>query len=54
MSYSDSIPIASMNLNQMVDDAAEVSNYLRIKFHKEKIYILGHSPNTGLALTNLC
>jgi pimeloyl-ACP methyl ester carboxylesterase len=38
-----------MNLNQMVDDAAEVSRYLIDKFHKQKIYILGHSWGTLLS-----
>lgn len=43
ISYSKSIPVASMNLNQMVEDAAEVTRYLIKKFNKQKIFILGHS-----------
>ncbi len=43
MSYSKDVPVASMNLNQMVEDAAVVTRYLMNKFNKQKIYILGHS-----------
>ncbi len=43
MSYTKNIPVATMNLDQMVDDAAEVTRYLINKFNKQKIFILGHS-----------
>lgn len=43
MSYSANIPVASMNLNQMAEDAAQVTRYLMNKFNKQKIYMLGHS-----------
>ena len=49
MSYSENIPVASMNLNQLVDDAAGVTRYLMNKFQKQKIYILGHSWGTLLS-----
>ncbi len=49
MSYSKNIPVASMNLNQLVDDAAGVTRYLMNKFQKQKIYILGHSWGTLLS-----
>lgn len=43
MSYTKNIPVASMTLNQMVEDAADVTRYLLKKFGKKKIFILGHS-----------
>lgn len=43
LSYFENIPPESMTLSQFVDDAAEVTRYLIKKFHREKIYLLGHS-----------
>jgi pimeloyl-ACP methyl ester carboxylesterase len=43
MSYSGKIPATSMNLEQFIEDAAEVTQYLIKKFTKKKIFILGHS-----------
>ena len=43
LSYSKNISVASMNLNQLVEDAADCTRYLIKKFDKQKIFILGHS-----------
>lgn len=48
-SYSQSISPESMTLEQLTADGVEVSRYLTQKFHKQKIYILGHSWGTLLA-----
>lgn len=42
-SYSKNIPLSSMNVDQFVSDAIELINILRMKFNKEKIYLMGHS-----------
>ena len=47
-SYSSHISSESMTLDQLVQDGTEVSQYLMQKFHKQKIYILGHSWGTFL------
>lgn len=44
--YDDSIPVSSINLNQIVDDGIVITDYLRGKFGKEKIYIEGISWGT--------
>jgi pimeloyl-ACP methyl ester carboxylesterase len=50
LSYSSDITIASMNFNQLASDAIEVTNYLRKRFGKEKIYIMAHSGGTPISL----
>jgi pimeloyl-ACP methyl ester carboxylesterase len=37
----------SMNLPQMQQDALEVTNYLRTRFKREKIFVVGHSWGSG-------
>jgi pimeloyl-ACP methyl ester carboxylesterase len=43
LSYSGNIPPETMTLDQFVDDAAKVTQYLRNKFNRDKIWLLGHS-----------
>jgi len=43
LSYSGDIPPETMTVEQLVSDTLEVTNYLRDRFHKEKIYLMGHS-----------
>ncbi len=50
ISYSDSIPPESMNLEQMISDTLEVTNYLRDRFHQDKIYLMGHSGGTFIGI----
>ncbi|HLN00792.1 MAG TPA: alpha/beta hydrolase [Bryobacteraceae bacterium] len=40
----------TMNVAQMEQDTAEVVNYLRHRFHREKIFVLGHSWGSVLGL----
>ncbi len=42
-SYSSSIPQSSMTVNQFVEDAKEITEYLQNRFNQEKVYLLGHS-----------
>lgn len=48
LSYAKNIPSTTMTLQQFVEDAARVSEYLINKFNREKIYLLGHSWGTML------
>lgn len=50
ISYSKKIPAESMCINQLVDDAIAVADYLRERFKKEKIYLLGHSWGSLLGI----
>jgi pimeloyl-ACP methyl ester carboxylesterase len=50
LSYSPEISIESMTLEQLTSDAIEVTNYLRERFEKEKIYIMAWSGGTTIAL----
>ena len=50
LSYSSEVSLESMTLNQLVLDAVEVTNYLRIRFGKEKIFMMAHSGGTTIAL----
>jgi pimeloyl-ACP methyl ester carboxylesterase len=43
LSYSASIPRETMTIEQFVADTLEVTDYLRRRFGKEKIYLMGHS-----------
>lgn len=45
-SYSSSISYSSMTLSQQIADAHELTEMLKDRFDKEKIYILGHSWGT--------
>jgi pimeloyl-ACP methyl ester carboxylesterase len=49
-SYSPFIPIDSMNLNQFINDALEVILYLKLRFKKEKIILMGHSWGSALGM----
>ena len=48
MSYNKNIHKETMNLEQMISDTIAVTDYLRYKFNKKKIYIMGHSWGTFL------
>ena len=49
-SFSNNIPQESMNIQQFIDDTIEVTNYLRKKYQKEKIYLVGHSWGSLLGM----
>ena len=50
ISYNANIPPESMNLEQMLSDTKEVTNYLRKRFGKKKIYLMGHSGGTFIGM----
>jgi pimeloyl-ACP methyl ester carboxylesterase len=50
ISYNASIPPETMSLEQMISDTLEVTNYLRQRFGKEKIYLMGHSGGTFIGI----
>jgi pimeloyl-ACP methyl ester carboxylesterase len=50
MSYSADIDPSTMTLEQLVSDAAELSNYLRNTFDQDKIFLIGHSWGTFLGM----
>ena len=43
LSYSSDIPAEMMNAEQFISDTLAVTNYLRQRFGKEKIYLMAHS-----------
>ncbi len=47
-SYHKTIPKKSMTLTQIVKDGKVVSEYLKERFHKNKIYLQGHSWGTAV------
>lgn len=50
MSYSDDISPATMTVEQLISDAVAVTQYLRRRFDKQKIYLMGHSGGTFIGL----
>lgn len=50
ISFSPQIPKESLTLEQLATDAIEVTNYLRDRFKKDKIYVMAHSGGTAFAI----
>ncbi len=50
MSYSAGIPTESITLEQLISDTREVTNYLRMRFGHDKIYLMGHSGGTFIGI----
>jgi pimeloyl-ACP methyl ester carboxylesterase len=50
LSYSKAIPPETMTPEQMISDTKEITNYLRKRFGKEKIYLMGHSGGTFVGI----
>lgn len=50
LSYTPDVTLESMNFHQLTSDAIEVTNYLRKRFVKEKIYMIAHSGGTPFAI----
>jgi pimeloyl-ACP methyl ester carboxylesterase len=50
ISYSADIPGDTMTLKQMISDTLELTNYLRRRFEKDKIYLMGHSGGTFIGI----
>jgi pimeloyl-ACP methyl ester carboxylesterase len=50
LSYSPRIPPETMTLEQFIADTLSVTDYLRNRFSKEKIYLMAHSGGTFIGL----
>src|ERR1043165_3380637 len=50
ISYSPSIPRETKTSEQMISDTLKLTNYLRQRFGKEKIYLMGHSGGTFIGI----
>jgi pimeloyl-ACP methyl ester carboxylesterase len=50
MSFASDIPPETMTMEQLIADTIAVTNYLRHRFGKEKIYLLGHSWGSFLGI----
>ena len=50
ISYNADIPPETFTLDQMISDTLGVTNYLRQRFDKEKIYLMGHSGGTFIGI----
>jgi pimeloyl-ACP methyl ester carboxylesterase len=50
LSYSADIPRESMTLEQMLSDTKELTNLLRRRFGKEKIWLMGHSGGSFIGI----
>ncbi len=50
LSYDSDIPADTMTIEQFIDDTLTVTDYLRERFNEDKIYILGHSWGSLIAL----
>jgi pimeloyl-ACP methyl ester carboxylesterase len=50
LSYDPDLPPEAMTIEQFIDDTAAVTDYLRDRFRQDKIYLLGHSWGSFIAL----
>ena len=50
LSYSTGVPTETITSEQLISDTLEVTNYLRNRFGKEKIYLMGHSGGTFIGI----
>jgi pimeloyl-ACP methyl ester carboxylesterase len=50
LSYSADVRPESVNPEQLVSDTLELTNYLRRRFGREKIYLMGHSGGTFIGM----
>jgi pimeloyl-ACP methyl ester carboxylesterase len=50
LSFSPGIPADSITLNQIKSDTEDVTNYLRKRFGKDKIFLMGHSGGTFIGM----
>lgn len=50
LSYDSKIPRDTMTIDQFVEDTLAVTDYLRGRFNRDKIYLLGHSWGSFIAV----
>ncbi|MFX0079380.1 MAG: alpha/beta fold hydrolase, partial [Candidatus Hermodarchaeota archaeon] len=49
-SFNRDIPVDSMTLDRFVEDCNELIDYLRNRFHTQKVFIVGHSGGTIIGI----
>ena len=49
-SFSSDIPVDSMTLDRFVEDCNELIDYLRNRFHTQKVFIVAHSGGTIIGI----
>jgi pimeloyl-ACP methyl ester carboxylesterase len=49
-SFNREIPVESMTLDRFVEDCKELIDYLRNRFHADKVFLVGHSSGSVLGL----
>jgi pimeloyl-ACP methyl ester carboxylesterase len=49
-SYSKNIPQESMTLDRFVEDCNELIDYLRMRFHTQKVFVVAHSSGTVIGM----
>jgi pimeloyl-ACP methyl ester carboxylesterase len=50
LSYSANVPPETLTVEQSISDTLAVTNYLRRRFHKDKIYIMAHSGGSLIGI----
>jgi len=50
LSFNPDVTQKAITLEQLISDTLDVSNYLRNRFGKEKIYLMGHSGGTFIGI----
>lgn len=50
-SYSRNIAKETMHLNQFINDANEIIDYLRVRFHQNKLHLMAHSWGSMIGLS---
>lgn len=50
LSYNKNLPVESITLDLLISDTHEITNYLRHRFGKEKIYLMGRSGGTYIGM----
>jgi pimeloyl-ACP methyl ester carboxylesterase len=50
LSYGPGIPPETMTIEQFISDTLAVTDFLRQRFHQDKIYLLGHSWGSFIAI----
>ena len=50
LSYSANVPPETLTVEQSIADTLTVTNYLRNRFHKDKIYMMAHSGGSLIGL----
>jgi pimeloyl-ACP methyl ester carboxylesterase len=50
LSYSANVPPETLTVEQSITDTLAVANYLRSRFHKDKVYLMAHSGGSLIGI----